>query len=178
MYVPQITERISLETHGGEAGEAKVSESGFKTSDEPLEKVNDDRQDLLDERHNVREESCERGANLGEDRDNSDGADRAHVRHELVAGRKNGLWRKQSVSLLIAYKTVVHTLNTLARDWMVAVLSEEPGGSAAILVEASEMRGVIWPTMFCTVAMFAWAGLIVAGYRTWLIVTSTTKVLY
>ena len=104
MYVSQITERISLETHGGEACEAKVSDSGFKTSDEPLENVNDDRQDLLDERHNVRKESCERGTNLGEDRDNSDGADRAHVRYELVAGRKNGLWRKQSVSLPIVYE--------------------------------------------------------------------------
>ena len=45
---------------------------------------------------------------------------------------------------------------------MVAVLSEDPAGSAAILFEASEMRGVIWPTMFCTLKMVAFAGVSVA----------------
>lgn len=51
-----------------------------------------------------------------------------------------------------------HTLITLASELIVAFLSPEPGDSLAMLLAASEMRGVIWPMMFCTLKTVAFAG--------------------
>lgn len=85
-----ITERISLEAHSGEAGEAKVAEGDLQTSDEAFKKVDDDSENLFDERYDVSEEGRESDADLGEDWDDGDCA---HTRSgdELVAGGERRL---------------------------------------------------------------------------------------